>query len=149
MSRLAEVKWKARDVNRTIAFTIRRRPARYLGAVLLFLAGTEASAAVAFSSPVAAWVAVACAIAAAILLSADSAQLRKRLRQRPPDEEASITVPDGLIPQARAECPRQRTCCATAPGRSHAGTCPNSIMRSGEERWHANELPQAPEEWPQ
>jgi hypothetical protein len=52
----------------------------------LLLTGEETSIAVAFFNPVAAWAAVACAVAAAILFSADSARLRKRARQRPLDE---------------------------------------------------------------
>lgn len=35
----------------------------------------------------------------------------------------------------------ERTCCATSPSTAHTGTCPNSVMRCGEERFLVNHLP--------
>lgn len=34
---------------------------------------------------------------------------------------------------------RERTCCPTPWNTSHAGTCDNSVMRCGEQRWNVNE----------
>ncbi len=34
---------------------------------------------------------------------------------------------------------RIRTCCPTAPDTAHTGTCSNSLMRCGEERFFVNE----------
>jgi hypothetical protein len=35
----------------------------------------------------------------------------------------------------------ERTCCPTPPNTSHTGACPNSLMRSGKEKFFTNELP--------
>jgi hypothetical protein len=38
------------------------------------------------------------------------------------------------------ELSEQRTCCGTPPGTSHEGTCPNSVMSTGELRFSVNEV---------
>lgn len=66
-------------------------------------------------------------IVAAICLKAGWDALGRRAEKREREE--------------RHPQPGGRTCCDTpAPG-PHAGTCPNSVMMCGEERWLATEVP--------